>query len=681
MRLVIVESPAKAKTIERFLPEDCKVTATMGHVIDLPKSKLGIDIENHFEPQYQTIRGKAPVLKEIKSKASKADEVILATDPDREGEAISYHIANFLGMDLSEANRIEFHEITRGAVTAAMESKRPVDMNLFNAQQARRVLDRLVGYKISPVLWKKVNSGLSAGRVQSVATRMVVDRENEIRAFVPKEYWNISADLLSEREDIPFNAVLAKIKGKKAVVENREAAESIVAELNSAQYTVASVKEGVKRKKSSAPFTTSTMQQDANRKLGFTTKRTMAIAQQLYEGIEVGGEHVGLVTYIRTDSTRIAETAKSAAYAYIIENYGKEYVGGFRAKAKAGGNVQDAHEAIRPTDIFASPETLSSSLSRDQLRLYTLIYKRFLASQMSDAVYDSITANIEAGSCELKAEGLKLKFPGFMKVYSSEENDEEKHIPNLSEGEILKLQKVNYEQKFTQPPARYTEASLVKALEEQGIGRPSTYSPTISTIQQRNYVEMQDKKFVPTTLGEVVTKLMVEHFTDIVDLHFTAGMEEKLDAIAVGSEEWESVIASFYDELKVYLDQTDTIEHVKIPDEETDEVCENCGRKMVIKMGRFGKFLACSGYPECKTTRAIVTKLDVKCPKCGSDIVVRKSKKGRTFYGCKAYPNCDFVSWNKPTDKLCPQCGKLLYEPPRGKKLFCADKDCGYKES
>ncbi len=683
MRLVIVESPAKAKTIERYLPDDCKVEATMGHLIDLPKSKLGVDIQNDFEPQYQIIRGKGPTIKAIKSMAAKADEVILATDPDREGEAISYHLANYLGMDLDDKNRIEFHEITQSAVQSAMQNKRSVDMNLVDAQQARRVVDRLVGYQISPILWRKLRKGLSAGRVQSVATRIIVDRENEIRNFISEEYHLIFATLKKNGTKEEFVSQLTKMNGKKVNIPSTEDAEAIIEELKGLEFVVTSVKNGTKRKRSAPAFTTSTLQQDANRKLGFTSKRTMSVAQQLYEGVEVKGKgHLGLVTYIRTDSVRISDVAKNAGIAYIAQNYGKEYIGGVKT-SKAKANVQDAHEAIRPTDVFLTPEMLAGDLNRDQLKLYTLIYNRFIASLMSDAKYDTLAVDITAGDYLFHASGQTLTFPGFLKVYNADEEEDSKlTIPYLEVGEKLKNTKIEDQQKFTQPPPRYNEASLVKALEEQGIGRPSTYATTISTIQQRDYVELEDKKFKPTELGEIVTQFMVDNFTDIIDLGFTAQMESRLDDIAEGDIGWKNVIREFNEDLDKYLKEADKMERVKIPDIETEEICEKCGRKMVIKTSRFGtKFLACPGYPECKNTRSLEEKTGVSCPQCGNDILVRKSKKGKTFYGCKGYPECDFVSWYRPTDKTCPQCGKMLFEPSgRSKKLFCADKDCGYTE-
>ncbi|MCL1912705.1 MAG: type I DNA topoisomerase [Eubacteriaceae bacterium] len=679
--LVIVESPAKAKTIEKYLPSGCKVAATMGHVIDLPASKLGIDIEEGYKPDYKPIKGKATVLKALKSESKKADEVILATDPDREGEAISYHLANYLGLSLEDHNRIEFHEITPAAISEAMNAKRKVNQNLVDAQQARRILDRLVGYQISPVLWRKVMRGLSAGRVQSVAIRMIVDRENEIRAFIPEEYWNLSSILKSQSSPTPFEARLTKISGKKAEIKNKEEAAEIVAALNTQQYTVGNVRISTRRRKPAAPFITSTLQQDAYQKLHFTTRRTMALAQQLYEGIDVPGQGtIGLITYMRTDSTRVAEVAQEVAKAIITRDFGKEYVGkGVEGKKRQAS--QDAHEAIRPTDLELSPEKLEKVLSKDLLKVYTLIYKRFMASRMSDAVYDTIGADISCGKLTLRASGSKLKFAGFLKMYDADETAEaDSELPLLEKGESLELVKVNAEQKFTQPPPRYTEGSLVKALEEGAIGRPSTYSPIISTIMNRNYVIQEDKKFMPTDLGEAVVKLMVENFESIVDLGFTSIMERQLDKIADGEENWVEVVDGFYHGLKEDLDKADAIERVKLPVRETGEICEKCGKNMVIKYGRFGQFLACPGFPECTNAKALTVKIDAKCPLCGGDVVQRKSKKGRSFFGCKNYPDCNFVSWQQPTNNKCPKCGQILYVKGKDKGLYCQNKECGYTE-
>lgn len=677
-KLVIVESPAKAKTITKYLPKGCEVIATMGHVIDLPSSKLSIDIENNYAPEYKTIRGKASLLKEIKSKTKKADEVILATDPDREGEVISYHLANYLGLDLNEKNRIEFHEITPKAISDAMDHKRKIDMDLVDAQQARRVLDRLVGYQISPILWKKVMRGLSAGRVQSAATRIIVDREEEIRNFVPTEYWPISAFLYKSGSDEVFEAKLTKENGKKIEVTNAEDAQNIKSILEKNPYCVESVNTSKRKRKPAAPFTTSTLQQDSYRKLGYSTKKTMMIVQQLYEGVEIKKMgHVGLITYIRTDSVRISDVAKEQAKDFIVKNFGKEYHANNTFGKKT--NIQDAHEAIRPTDVNLQPDDIKDSLTKEQYNMYKLIYKRFLASQMSEAVYDTIAVDIACDKYTLHATGSRLIFPGFLKMYDSEDTQNDNMLPELAQGELLNLSQIKTEQKFTQPPARYTEASLVKAMEELGIGRPSTYAPTISTIQARNYVELDDKKFTPTDLGEAVTKLMKENFTDIVDVSFTADMENHLDEIAQGNAQWVEIVDKFYKNLKVELDNAENIERIKLPEIVTDEICENCGRNMVIKMGRFGKFLACPNYPECKFTKPLTEKVDAKCPKCGSEVVVRKTRKGRTFYGCKSYPDCDFASWQKPTEQKCPDCGEILYEQAGSKKLICNNKDCGYK--
>lgn len=678
-RLVIVESPAKAKTITKYLPKGCEVIATMGHVIDLPSSKLSIDIENNYAPEYKTIKGKATLLKEIKSKMKKSDEVILATDPDREGEVISYHLANYLGLDLNEKNRIEFHEITPKAISSAMDNKRKIDMDLVDAQQARRVLDRLVGYQISPILWKKVMRGLSAGRVQSAATRIIVDREEEIRNFVPTEYWPISAFLKKADGSEVFEAKLTKENGKKLEITCKEDAENIKAVLEKNPYIVQSVVTSKRKRKPAAPFTTSTLQQDAYKKLGYSTKKTMMIVQQLYEGVEIKGQgQVGLITYIRTDSVRISDVAKEQAKEFILNNFGKEYHSNNVFGKKT--NIQDAHEAIRPTDVNLIADDIKDSLTKEQYNMYKLIYRRFLASQMSEAVYDTIACDISCDKYTLHSTGSRLIFPGFLRMYDSEESQNDNMLPELTEGETLELDSIKAEQKFTQPPARYTEASLVKAMEELGIGRPSTYAPTISTIQARNYVEMEDKKFVPTDLGEAVTKLMKENFTDIVDVGFTADMENHLDEIAQGNAQWVEIVDKFYKNLKTELDNAENIERIKLPEVVTDEICENCGQNLVIKMGRFGKFLACPNYPQCKFTKPLVEKVDAKCPKCNSEVVVRKTKKGRTFYGCKSYPDCDFASWQKPTDKKCPECGEILYEQAGNKKLVCANKDCGYKE-
>lgn len=685
-RLVIVESPAKAKTIQKYLPKDCKVVASKGHVIDLPKSKLGIDIENDFEPDYKTIRGQGERLKKLKADAKKADEVILATDNDREGEAISWHLANYLGLDLNDKNRMEFLEITPSAIKNAIKNKRTIDMNIVDAQQARRVLDRLVGYKISPVLWSKVLRGLSAGRVQSVAMRLIVDKENEIRNFVSEEYWLMEGifNKIDTKEE--FLSKLALIKGKKAEVKTKEDADKIVKDLKENKYIVKEVKRGTKKKNSPPPFETSSMQQDANNKLNFSISKTMMLAQQLYEGVEVEGiGQIGLITYLRTDSTRLSEEAVKAGSAFIIDKYGKEFLGYTGPKGKANSKIQDAHEAIRPSDVNLTPDKLKTSLNQDQLKLYTLIYNRFLASLMTPAVYDTLRVDIENGDYIFRSTGSRVKFKGYLEVYDfiskKDKDGENENIPLLTEGEEVDLKKLSPIQKFTQPPARYNEASLVKVLKEEGIGRPSTYSQIINTIKNRGYVEVNQRRFSPTMIGEAVDKLLRENFEDIVDVDFTAQMESTLDNIEEGSKKWKDVIAEFYKGLEKELDKVKDIERIKLPEEETDEVCENCGKPMVIKYGRFGKFMACSGYPDCKTTKPIVKEIDAECPKCGGQVVERKSKKGSVFYGCKNYPNCDFASSQKPTKKICPKCGELLYESKgKTKKLFCKNKECKYKE-
>ncbi|NLW70808.1 MAG: type I DNA topoisomerase [Eubacteriaceae bacterium] len=676
--LVIVESPAKASTIKKYLPAGCEVTATMGHVIDLPASTLGVDEENDFKPKYITIKGKAPILKEIRTKAKKADEVILATDPDREGEIISYHLANHLGMDLGAKNRIEFHEITQNAISRAMENKRSIDLNLVDAQQARRVLDRLVGYKISPVLWKKITKGLSAGRVQSAATRIIVDREDEINAFVPEEYWNITALLHKAEDERIFEAKLTKAGSRKITVSDEQTAQRIVSQLEAGEYVTLKVTKAKKTRKPYAPFTTSTLQQDSAHKLNYSAKKTMSIAQMLYEGLEVEGMgHVGLITYIRTDSVRVADEAQAAAKALIEEKYGKAYYA--RNTYGKKGKIQDAHEAIRPANLSLTPEELKKKLTRDQYNLYNLIYKRFVASQMASAVYDTTGADIQNGKYTLHASGSLLTFPGFMKVYDSADPTADTTMPQIEEGEKLIAQRTLSEQKFTQPPARYTEASLIKALEELGIGRPSTYAPTISTIQQRDYVTVEEKKFRPTDLGVTVTKLMKENFPDIVDVGFTADMETRLDGVAEGKLMWVKVIEDFYAKLKEELAAAEDIEKVEMPVIVSEEVCPNCGRNLIVKSGRFGKFLACPGYPECKYTLAITSKAGAKCPKCGGEVIIRKTKKGRIFYGCSSYPKCDFISWYKPAGEKCPNCSEELYFTAGGDKVFCQNKECGYK--
>ena len=678
--LVIVESPSKAKTIGKYLGSSYKVVASVGHVRDLPKSKLGIDIENDFEPQYIAIRGKGDLIKELKKEAKQAGKIYLATDPDREGEAISWHLAYLLGIDPQTPCRIVFHEITKDAIKNAVKHPRPIDLKLVDAQQARRVLDRLVGYQISPLLWRKIRRGLSAGRVQSAALKIICDREKQIQDFVPKEYWNIGAVFQKEKK---FAARLAEYKGKKLVVENGQQAENVIADLKAGEFTVESITKKERSRKPFAPFTTSSLQQDASTKLGFTTKKSMMVAQQLYEGVEVKGHGtVGLVTYIRTDSVRISDEAKAAARSYIQENFGQNYIGNnvFSNKKK---DIQDAHEAIRPSNISLDPESIKDSLTKDQYSLYRLIWTRFLASQMAAAVFDSMQVGIRNGDYLLKASGSKLLFDGFQKVYNPNmDEDKDSFLPPLEEGEKLKAQKITSEQKFTEPPSRFTEASLVKDLEEKNIGRPSTYAPIIATLLERKYVVRQKKTLLPTDLGFLVTDMMEEYFREIVDTGFTAEMEDKLDDVEVKDLDWKEIIRDFYGTLEKELKVADeAIEKVQIEDQITDEVCELCGRPMAIKSGRFGEFLACTGYPECKNTKAIVKTIDVKCPDCGGDIVVKRGKSGKVFYGCSNYPDCKKAFWYKPTNRKCPQCGSLLLErKTKSSQLACSNDQCGYKE-
>ena len=678
--LVIVESPSKAKTIGKYLGSKYRVIASVGHVRDLPKSKLGIDLEDDFEPQYINIRGKGDLIKELKKEAKKASEVLLATDPDREGEAISWHLAYLLGIEPETPCRIVFNEITKATIKEAIKHPRPVDLSLVDAQQARRVLDRLVGYQISPLLWRKVRKGLSAGRVQSAALKIICDREKEIQDFDPKEYWTITASFTKGKT---FQAQLAEYRKKKLVINNKEENDNILDALNKGHYEVAALNRKERSKKPSAPFTTSSMQQEASTKINFNTKKTMMIAQQLYEGVDIKGKGtVGLITYLRTDSVRISADAKAAAKEYIEEHFGKEYLGNhvFSNKKK---DIQDAHEAIRPSDINLEPDLIKESLTNDQYKLYSLIWKRFMASQMSQAVFDNMQVEIVNGDYTFKASGSKLLFPGYQKVYKGTSDDEkDKVLPSLEVGEQLKLKEVKGEQNFTQPPSRYTEASLVKTLEEKNIGRPSTYAPIVGTLTERKYVKREKKSLVATELGFLVTGLMEEYFKEIVDVNFTAEMEDRLDSVELGNEKWKQVIRDFYGPFSKELEIADNaIEKIEIEDQPTGEICELCGKPMVIKNGRFGDFIACSGYPECKNTKPIIKTIGVKCPKCGKDIIARKSRKGKLFYGCSGYPDCDMVFWYKPVEKKCPECGSLLVER-KGKdtKLSCSNAECGYKE-
>ena len=653
-KLIIVESPAKANTIKKFLGGNTKVVASMGHIRDLPKSKMGVDIEHDFEPEYINIRGKGDLIKSLKADAKKAKHVYLATDPDREGEAIAWHLAYILGIPEDSVCRVTFNEITKETVQNSMKNPRKIDMNLTNAQQARRVLDRIVGYKMSPILWKKVRRGLSAGRVQSVAVKLIVDREEEIEKFIPEEYWNIFATLLDENSGKTFIAKLYGKDKKKLEIHNKEEVDAILKDINKGKYIVTEVKKGERKRTPAPPFTTSTMQQEASRKLGFTLKKTMSVAQGLYEGVKVEGKGtVGLITYMRTDSTRISEEARASAKTEIIKQYGEQYYENRYYKTKQ--TSQDAHEGIRPTYIDLNPEDIKDSLTKDQYKLYKLIYNRFLASQMSAAVYDTISANIDVNSYNFRASGQSLKFKGFMALYvetldTKTDENEEAFVPDLKENQEVIKQKIDSKQSFTEPPPRYTEASLVKALEEKGIGRPSTYSPTITTILERRYIEKEQKQLVPTELGKVVNKLLTENFSDIVNVEFTAKIEEEFDEVAEGKENWKQVIREFYGPFEQEVEKVDKeLEHVELKEEVSDVKCDKCGRMMVIKYGRFGKFLACPGYPECKNTKPFVETIDVPCPKCGGIIQVRKSKKKRNFYICENNPDkCDFISWNKP---------------------------------
>lgn len=685
--LVIVESPAKAKTIQKYLGSGYEVMASMGHIRDLPKSKMGVDKDNDFKPQYTDMKGKEDVIKEMKKRAKKCDKVYLATDPDREGEAISWHIAQILKLDMEENNRVAFNEITKTGVKSGMSNPHKIDVDLVNAQQARRILDRLVGYELSPFLWKKVKRGLSAGRVQSVAVRLVVDRENEIRKFVPKEYWSIDAKFTAPSSRKVFDAALVSVDGEKLEIPNQTEADVILKRLENAEYTVASVKKRVTKKQPAPPFITSTLQQEASRKLGFTAKRTMKAAQELYEGVDVEGVGaVGLITYMRTDSLRISDEAKAAAAEYIGTVYGKDYLPPEPRTFKSKNNAQDAHEAIRPSTPELTPERVKSSLSVDQFKLYKLIWERFIASQMANALLDTVSADISANGCIFRASGYSVKFDGFMALYvesSDTEESSKKMLPELKANDILKLKSIAGNQHFTQPPPRYTEASLIKALEENGIGRPSTYAPTITTITSRRYVEHEGKALKPTNLGEVITDLMKEHFNNIVDAKFTAGMENSLDEVEHGNKDWVSTLHEFYDDFSETLKKAeDAMEgkRVKVPDEETDVVCELCGRNMVIKYSKYGKFLACPGFPECKNTKKIVTESDGNCPRCGKKMLLKKSKKGRSFYGCEGFPDCSFMTWNVPTKELCPNCGKSLFiKGGKSGRLVCENEGCGYE--
>ena len=680
--LVIVESPAKAATIGKFLGNNYKIEASMGHVRDMPKSQMGIDFEHDFEPKYITIRGKGELLGKLRKDAKAADKVYLATDPDREGEAISWHLLHALNLgEEKPISRITFNEITKTAVKKSITEARDIDMDLVDAQQARRVLDRVVGYTISDLRWKKVKKGLSGGRVQSVALRLICDREGEIREFIPEEYWTLGAKL----KDADGKGFEAKFYGKgetKTELANEAETNEVLDGLKGKDFAVTDVKTGSRQKKPVAPFTTSTMQQEASKHLNMATQKTMMIAQQLYEGVNVKGEGtVGLVSYIRTDSFRISDEAYEAAVAFIKETYGDAFVNPERIVYKSKGKTQDAHEAIRPTNVSRTPESIKDSLSKDQYRLYKLIWERFVASQMSPAVYDTLSVKLSAGDYTFRASGSRLRFSGFLEAYSKGEEEDEKVIPKLTQGDILQAEQLLPEQHFTQPPARYTDASLIKTLEEIGVGRPSTYAPTLTTIQARHYVTKEAKNLFPTELGEMVDEIMKTYFPDIVDIDFTANMEKRLDDVEMGKEEWKQIIRDFYPDFKKSVENAaEKLEKIEIKDEETDIVCEKCGRNMVIKYGRYGKFLACPGFPECQNAKPYFEEAGVNCPECGGKVLIKKTKKGRIYYGCEHNGDgCDFMSWNKPTGEKCPECGAFLEEKGRkNPKIVCSNEKCGY---
>ena len=686
-KLVIVESPAKAKTIRKYLGDGYEVTASMGHIRDLPASQLGIDVDHDYTPQYINIKGKEKLIKELKSEAKKADQVFLATDPDREGEAISWHLAHLLGLNIEDANRVTFGEITKKGVTEGMAHPRAIDIDLFNAQQARRILDRLVGYKLSPFLWRKVRRGLSAGRVQSVAVRLIVDREKEIEDFKPEEYWNLDATLSPPSSQKKFTArFYGTAAGKKMEVTNEAQAMGIVKDLEGADYTVTELKRGHRKKVPAPPFITSTLQQEASRRLGFTATRTMRAAQTLYEGVDIAGRGtMGLITYMRTDSLRVSDEAVAGAKEYITEAYGERYVCPTKRtyKSRSATAAQDAHEAIRPSVPSLTPDEAEKSISGDIAKLYRLIWSRFIASQMSDCEQDTVSAHITAADYQFRASGYVVTFEGFTALYEEATDEKEKKetaLPALEQGQTLKLRALTPEQKFTQPPARYTEATLIRSLEENGIGRPSTYAPIITTIIDRGYVEREQKKLKPTLLGRTINDLMMQEFPDIVDVTFSAGMEKNLDKVENGSADWRETIDAFYKGFAAALEKAEKDmegKKIKVPDEETDEICEKCGRKMVIKTGRYGKFLACPGFPECTNTKRLVKDTGGKCPKCGGRMLLRKSAKGRVYYGCENYPNCDFMTWDEPVAQTCEKCGATLFK--KGSRLYCAKEGCGFE--
>ena len=683
--LVIVESPAKVKTIKKFLGSNYVVTASNGHVRDMPKSQMGIDIENDYEPKYITIRGKGEILAKLRKEVKKADKIYLATDPDREGEAISWHLSKALKLEDKKVYRISFNEITKNAVKASLKNPREIDMDLVDAQQARRVLDRIVGYKISPLLWAKVKRGLSAGRVQSVALRIIADREEEINAFIPEEYWTLDADLKVKGERKLLIAKFYGTEKSKMTISSREELDEIMKEVENAEYSVADIKKGERTKKAPVPFTTSTLQQEASKALNFATAKTMRIAQQLYEGVDIKGSGtVGLITYLRTDSTRISEEADATVREYIREGFGEEYVSDGDVKKSSDKKIiQDAHEAIRPTDVTRTPAAVKEFLSRDQFRLYQLVWKRFIASRMQPARYETTSVKIAAGQYRFTVAASKIVFEGFRSVYTEAgETKEENNVllKGLDMDSVLTKESLNSKQHFTQPPAHYTEATLVKTLEELGIGRPSTYAPTISTIIARRYVAKENKNLYLTEIGEVVNNIMKQSFPSIVDVNFTANMESLLDGVAEGKVRWKTIIENFYPDLEAAVEKAETeLEQVKIEDEVTDVICEECGRNMVVKYGPHGKFLACPGFPDCRNTKPYLEKIGVPCPVCGKDVVIRKTKKGRRYYGCEDNPECEFMSWQKPSTKKCPRCGKYMLE--KGNKLVCSDEQCGYVEN
>lgn len=686
--LVILESPSKAKTVQKYLGSKYHVVACAGHIRDLPKSKLGVDVDNDFQPVYENKKDKAALIKDLKSYVKKSDTVYLATDPDREGEAISWHLAAVLGLDGSKPIRVTFSEITKSGVKVGMEHPRSLDGDLINAQQARRILDRIVGYKLSPFLWKKVRRGLSAGRVQSVAVKLIVDRENEIKAFDPKEYWSIDGKALTDSNKKPFPIKLYEIDGEKAEISCKEESDKILDYLKDKDFTVDNIKKATRKKQPAPPFTTSTLQQEANHRLSFNSRRTMKTAQELYEGIEIEGQGaVGLITYMRTDSLRISDEAKTAAADLIKDAYGEEYLPEKPRVYKSKNNAQDAHEAIRPSTIDLTPQRVKSSLSPDQYKLYKLIWERFIASQMANAQLNTVAVTVKAGNCTFKSNGYTVKFDGFTRLYSEAAENEEENggaLPKLTAGEKITVTELAGNQHFTQPPPRYNEASLIKALEENGIGRPSTYAPTISTILDRHYVEFEQKQLKPTPLGDTITVLLEEHFKHIVDVKFTAKMENDLDKIEEGKEEWVDVLREFYADFSKTLTKAEKDldgKRVKVPDEPTDIVCEQCGKPMVIKIGPYGKFLGCSGFPECKNTKRIVNETGGLCPKCGGKMLAKKSKKGKPFFGCENYKDCNYMTWDTPIPETCPNCGKTLFKKAGKKgKIYCANEGCDYEK-